>query len=87
MLVFLFPSPTYTFAYAPTTNQKNYHFSYFNCHFSEIKADPRKYRHVLEFLYLLLQLGFKGKYGRAEQEKVALVDVKSKYLKAYYLQS
>ncbi|MUJ39058.1 type IVB secretion system protein IcmH/DotU [Aliivibrio fischeri] len=70
-----------------------------------LKADPRKYRHVIEFLYLLLQLGFKGKYGRAErgaeslteigntiyrlvrderlaeQEKVALVDVKSKYLK------
>ena len=70
-----------------------------------LKADPKKYRYVIEFLYLLLQLGFQGKYGRAErgaetltdigntiyhlvrdqrlaeQEKVALVDVKSKYLK------
>ncbi|MDF5528115.1 type IVB secretion system protein IcmH/DotU, partial [Vibrio parahaemolyticus] len=32
-----------------------------------LKADPRKYRHVIEFLYLLLQLGFKGKYGREER--------------------
>lgn len=29
-----------------------------------LKADPRKYRHVIEFLYLLLQMGFKGKFGR-----------------------
>ena len=62
-------------------------------------------------LYLLLQLGFKGKYGRAErgaesladigntiyrlvrderlaeQEKVTLVDVKSKYLKKTNLEN
>lgn len=38
-----------------------------------LKQDPKRYRHVIEFLYLLLQLGFKGKYGRAERgdEKVA----------------
>lgn len=29
-----------------------------------LKADPRKYRYVIEFLYLLLQMGFKGKFGR-----------------------
>lgn len=29
-----------------------------------LKVDPRKYRYVIEFLYLLLQMGFKGKYGR-----------------------
>lgn len=71
-----------------------------------LKGDPRKYRYVIEFLYLLLQMGFKGKFGRekeggqaplveisqviyrlirdirlAEQEKLALVNLKAKHLK------
>ncbi|PMN48141.1 type VI secretion protein [Vibrio lentus] len=40
-----------------------------------LKADPRKYRHVIEFLYLLLQLGFKGKYGREERGNEKLSEI------------
>ncbi len=38
-----------------------------------LKQDPKRYQQVIEFLYLLLQLGFKGKYGLEERgnEKVA----------------
>ncbi|WP_299014990.1 type IVB secretion system protein IcmH/DotU [uncultured Photobacterium sp.] len=40
-----------------------------------LKADPRKYRHVIEFIYLLLQLGFKGKYGREERGNERLAEI------------
>ncbi len=40
-----------------------------------LKADPRKYRYVIEFLYLLLQLGFQGKYGREERGNEKLNDI------------
>ncbi len=40
-----------------------------------LKADPRKYRHVIEFLYLLLQLGFQGRYGREERGNEKLADI------------
>ncbi|WP_456295677.1 type IVB secretion system protein IcmH/DotU [Vibrio sp. AK197] len=40
-----------------------------------LKADPRKYRYVIEFLYLLLQLGFQGKYGREERGNEKLADI------------
>ncbi|WP_025536145.1 type IVB secretion system protein IcmH/DotU [Vibrio parahaemolyticus] len=40
-----------------------------------LKADPRKYRHVIEFLYLLLQLGFQGKYGREERGNEKLAEI------------
>lgn len=40
-----------------------------------IKADPRKYRQVIEFLYLLLQLGFQGKYGREERGNEKLAEI------------
>ncbi len=40
-----------------------------------LKADPKKYRYVIEFLYLLLQLGFKGKFGRAEQGSEQLTEI------------
>lgn len=42
---------------------------------TRLQADPKKYRHVIEFLYLLLQLGFKGKYGRAERGSENLTDI------------
>ncbi|MGR5286370.1 type IVB secretion system protein IcmH/DotU [Vibrio maritimus] len=42
-----------------------------------LKADPRKYRRVIEFLYVLLQLGFKGKYGREERGGEKLSEVAS----------
>ncbi|MCY9845948.1 type IVB secretion system protein IcmH/DotU [Vibrio caribbeanicus] len=40
-----------------------------------LKSDPRKYRHVIEFLYLLLQLGFQGKYGREERGNEKLTEI------------
>ncbi|GEM75127.1 type IVB secretion system protein IcmH/DotU [Vibrio sagamiensis] len=40
-----------------------------------LKSDPRKYRHVIEFLYLLLQLGFQGKYGREERGNEKLAEI------------
>ncbi|WP_260261407.1 type IVB secretion system protein IcmH/DotU [Vibrio intestinalis] len=40
-----------------------------------LKADPRKYRYVIEFLYLLLQLGFQGKYGREERGNDKLSEI------------
>ncbi|MGF1696334.1 type IVB secretion system protein IcmH/DotU [Vibrio lamellibrachiae] len=40
-----------------------------------LKSDPRKYRHVIEFLYLLLQLGFKGRYGREERGNEKLSEI------------
>ncbi len=42
-----------------------------------LKADPRKYRHLIEFLYLLIQLGFQGKYGREERGGEKLADIAS----------
>ncbi|MCW8348640.1 MULTISPECIES: type IVB secretion system protein IcmH/DotU [Vibrio] len=42
-----------------------------------LKTDPRKYRHVIEFLYLLLQLGFQGKYGREERGNEKLAEIGS----------
>jgi len=42
-----------------------------------LKSEPKKYRYVIEFLYLLLQLGFKGKYGREEQGNDKLADIAS----------
>ena len=32
-----------------------------------LKSDPLKYQNLIEFLYLLLQMGFKGKFGRDRQ--------------------
>ena len=40
-----------------------------------LKAEPRKYRYVIEFLYLLLQLGFKGKFGREERGNEQLAEI------------
>ncbi len=40
-----------------------------------LKADPRKYRYVIEFLYVLLQIGFKGKFGRLERGNEQLTEV------------
>ncbi|PKF51071.1 type IVB secretion system protein IcmH/DotU [Enterovibrio nigricans] len=41
-----------------------------------LKNEPKKYRYVIEFLYLLLQMGFKGKFGREGQGgKEALVEI------------
>lgn len=42
-----------------------------------LKGEPRKYRYVIEFLYLLLQLGFKGKYGREDQGNDKLNEIGS----------
>lgn len=42
-----------------------------------LKADPRKYRYVIEFLFLLLQLGFQGKYGREERGNDKLSEIGS----------
>ncbi len=42
-----------------------------------LKADPKKYRNIIEFLYLLLQLGFQGKYGREERGNEKLADIGS----------
>ncbi|QUM80170.1 DotU family type IV/VI secretion system protein [Moritella sp. 5] len=40
-----------------------------------LKNDPKKYRYVIEFLYLLLQLGFKGRYGREDRGNEKLVEI------------
>ena len=40
-----------------------------------LKADPRRYRYVIELLYLLIQLGFQGKYGREERGQEKLADI------------
>ncbi|MDF5377714.1 DotU family type IV/VI secretion system protein, partial [Vibrio parahaemolyticus] len=42
-----------------------------------LKADPRKYRYVIEILYLLLQLGCQGKYGREERGNEKLAEIGS----------
>ncbi|MCL9780075.1 type IVB secretion system protein IcmH/DotU [Vibrio sp. S4M6] len=42
-----------------------------------IKPEPKKYRYVIEFLYLILQLGFKGKFGREDNGKEMLAEIAS----------
>ncbi|MEW4394464.1 type IVB secretion system protein IcmH/DotU [Pseudomonas paraeruginosa] len=39
---------------------------------ARMQLDPEKYRHVLEFKYLCLCLGFKGKYGRQHDQNETL---------------
>ncbi|HBP1183230.1 type IVB secretion system protein IcmH/DotU [Pseudomonas aeruginosa] len=39
---------------------------------ARMQMDPEKYRHVLEFKYLCLCLGFKGKYGRQHDQNETL---------------
>ncbi len=40
-----------------------------------LKSDPRRYHHVIEFLYLLLQAGFKGKFSLVERGGEQLDDM------------
>ncbi|QUJ70034.1 type IVB secretion system protein IcmH/DotU (plasmid) [Photobacterium sp. GJ3] len=40
-----------------------------------LRQDPKRYRHLIEFLYFLLQVGFKGKYGRVERGNEKIADI------------
>ena len=40
-----------------------------------LKSDPKKYRCAIEFLYLLMQLGFKGRYGREDRGSEKLTEI------------
>lgn len=40
-----------------------------------LRQDPKRYRQLIEFLYFLLQVGFKGKFGRVERGNEKIADI------------